>query len=58
MFVQKGEYVRLSNAHPVFQQLELQFVPRILPVRGELAVHHVDGVCTLIGRQTDAAPEK
>ena len=43
---------------PVFQQLELQFVPRILPVRGELAVHHVDGVCTLIGRQTDAAPEE
>jgi hypothetical protein len=42
----------------VFEQLELQFVPRILPVRGELAVHHVDGVCTLIGRQTDAAPEE
>jgi hypothetical protein len=43
---------------PVFQQLELQFVSRLLPVRGELAVHQVDGICSLIRRQADAASEE
>src|SRR5271157_2692818 len=43
---------------PALKQLELECVPRLLPVCGGFNVHQVDGVLALIGGQADAAPEQ
>jgi hypothetical protein len=43
---------------PVFQQLELQRVARLLPVGGRFAVHQVYGVSALVRGKPDAASEQ
>ena len=43
---------------PVFKQLQLQPVARLLPVCGGFAVHQLDGVSALIRGKPDALSEQ